>query len=271
MSAIVKSSVNGPPSLITAVPSNNHKIGPLGDAIAARGGAGSGCGEDIKAGDACYIAADGTVMRALEDQTGTTAAVNDVQTMQLNIAGVSGDVSGGTFTIGYKGVYTAALPITESSAALQTAIQALSTVAASNITVSGSFPNYVFTAANTFAGTALDLIEVDSSLITSTGQYATLSMVHTTVGQPVGASGVEQGASRVRGFAPINAKRGQPITLYDACMFMYSDGNLTPGADVFLSGTVPGGLDTVLTLTAANQKPLGFAVDTQRIYFFSIK
>jgi len=180
MTLVVKSASGV--SLATQFPDNNHRIGPFG--------AFGGCvGETIDFGDFCTVMSDGSVMRALEDQTGTTAAVNDVQTMSCNQP--SGNILGtSTYVLGFRGVYTAPLAPANTSGDVQTAMQGLSSVGAGNMTVSGAFPNFVFTAASGLAGQELELIEVDSSLLDSTDpQPAVLSMVHTTVGQPVGASG----------------------------------------------------------------------------------
>jgi hypothetical protein len=246
----------GGASLATTVPSHNHMIGPFDHT-----------GEDIKAGDVCYVASTGHILRSLEDQTGTTAAVNDVQTMS-QVNGAANPVAG-EYVLGYEGQFTNSLLITNTNADVQTAIQALSTVGAGNITVSGAFPNFVFTGASAFAGLELELIEVQSNLIGDPSNMTpVLQITHTTVGQPVGASGAEQTQSKVHGIAPINVKRGNPITLYDAAIFGYSDGNLTPGQKLYLSGTVPGGLATTATLTG--QRPVGFAMDTQRVYFYAV-
>lgn len=258
----------GNPSMITVDPPTSSMVGPFGDAGPWNGG----CGENIIAGDVCYIAADGSIQRALEDQTGTTAAVNDVQTSSLSPAVVSANITAGTFTLGYQGQYTGALAYNASNSTVQTALQALTTVGAGNITVSGSFPAYVFTGASTFAGKELNLIEINSSLI-DTGDPVSIPapimvMTHTTVGQPIGASGAEQAQSKVMGFALLSQKRGQPITLWHNVIFNYSDGLLTPGQPLYLSGTVPGALDTAPTLTG--QKAIARAMDTQRIWVFAI-
>lgn len=263
MTAILKGTRNGGPSLASVLP--GVQIGPFGDMP----GTDSGAGELLGACDMCYVDSSGRVMRAIEDQTGTTAAVNDVQTMTsstplANIGATS------TYSIGYKGVVASGLTPASNAAAVQAALVALSTIGAGNITVGGAFPLFTFTAAGTLAGTELDLLDVESSLQTVDNKPAVLGMAHTTVGQPVGNSGAEQSSSRVRGFSPMNeVKRGHPVTLYHNVIVYYSDGLLTPGADVFLSGTVPGGLDTVATLTT--QKPLGFCMDTTRIFFFAVK
>jgi len=267
MTLVVKATSTNP-TIATISPSNNHRIGPFGDTPGDRS---QGAGEDLDFADFCYVGSGGRVLRAIEDQTGTSAAINDVQTTSYIYP--FANASGGGFVLGYKGQYTATIPYNASSATVQTAIQALSTVGAGNITVSGSNLAFVFTGASTFAGTELNLIEVYPSIVNNIDPTAAtglgMKIVHTTVGQPIGASGAEQSSSRVRGVCTIRTKRGQPVTLYDCVIIPYSDGNLTPGADLFLSGITPGGLDTARTLTAQN--PVAFAMDTQRIYVFAIR
>ena len=67
----------------------------------------------------------------------------------------------------------------------------------------------------------------------------------------------------VRGVAFVDAQSGEAVSIYRNVRFGYGSG-LTPGADVFASGTVPGGLDTV---GEAEPVKVGFAVDAQRIQF----
>jgi len=267
MSTVVKSATGV--SLATVLPDSGSMIGPIGD-VATPAYRTGGAGQKLDSGDLCYVNSSGEVMPALEDQTGTTAAVNDVQTMGASQN--TSNVSAGGYVLGYKGVYTALLAYNASAGTVQTAIQALSTVGAGNILVTSTFPNFVFTAASGLAGTPLDLIEVQPSLVDLTSQYpVTLSMVHTTMGLPIGASGAEQAQSRVFGMTMKKYNRGEPVTLYHGVIMMYSDGNLTPGADYYLSGTVPGALDTARTLAVGVQFPVARAIDSQRLWVFHVR
>lgn len=68
--------------------------------------------------------------------------------------------------------------------------------------------------------------------------------------------------AKVRGYAPQAVKSGGQVSLYYNVRFNYGAG-LTPGANVFLSGTVAGGLaDAASTGGVA---PIGFVVDATRI------
>lgn len=72
------------------------------------------------------------------------------------------------------------------------------------------------------------------------------------------------GTDRVRGVAPIESQIGEAVTLYRNIRFGYGAG-LTPGTDVRLSATVPGGLDD-----AGTGQIVGFVVDDTRIQFVGL-
>jgi hypothetical protein len=72
-------------------------------------------------------------------------------------------------------------------------------------------------------------------------------------------------AAKVRGFAFKAAKSGEAVTLYHDVNFNYGSG-LTPGANLYLSGTVAGGLaDATSTGGTAS---IGYVVDATRIRVF---
>jgi hypothetical protein len=72
-------------------------------------------------------------------------------------------------------------------------------------------------------------------------------------------------ATRVRGQAAAAASVGESVTLTRGLRFNYAAGTLTPGADLYLSAAVPGGLST--TATTGGTVPIAFAVDTNRVEF----
>lgn len=260
MSTVVKAPGMTAP-LSTMLPASNHRMGPFGEHPNC-------AAENIGPADACTVLPSGGVVRALCSQADMASAVNDVQTMSATVPAGNID-AGSTYVLGYRGQYTAALTPTNTASDVQTALRALSTIGAGNITVGSTFPNFTFTGAGAFAGKELDVLECNDSLIDNTDPYpAALIITHTTVGQPAG-DGTSLVGSRVRGFAMQKTKRGEPITLYDACILAYSDGNLAPGADYYLSSTVPGAIDTATTLDG--QAPIGYAMDSQRLYVFSIR
>lgn len=70
-------------------------------------------------------------------------------------------------------------------------------------------------------------------------------------------------AARVRGFFALARKAGEPVVLYGiGTRYHYSDGGLTPGADLYLAA-VPGGLDTAPT--TGGTVPIAYAVNTTDI------
>lgn len=66
-----------------------------------------------------------------------------------------------------------------------------------------------------------------------------------------------------RGVAAVDASQGEAVTLYRNVRFGYGTG-LTPGADVFASTTVDGGLDDD---GGEDGVAIGFCVDAERIQF----
>lgn len=106
----------------------------------------------------------------------TIAAVNEVQSIP------SSGASAGTFTLSYKGATTAPITFSATAAAVQTALEALSTVGTGNLTVTGGPANttaLVITGAGTLAGQPLDLIVVDKTGLTGAG---TMTVTRTTAG-----------------------------------------------------------------------------------------
>lgn len=70
-------------------------------------------------------------------------------------------------------------------------------------------------------------------------------------------------AAKVRGWAAIAASIGEAVTLLHDINFAYGAG-LTPGADVFLSGTVAGGIADAAS--TGGTAPVGYAVDATRVH-----
>ncbi|GCE49192.1 hypothetical protein EI42_06005 [Thermosporothrix hazakensis] len=78
------------------------------------------------------------------------------------------------------------------------------------------------------------------------------------------ASGAaNDGNAVVDGFAATSAAPGESLSLYWGVNFNYGK-NLTPGTSLYLSGTVPGGLDTAPS--TGGTTVIGRVVDSTRIY-----
>lgn len=72
-------------------------------------------------------------------------------------------------------------------------------------------------------------------------------------------------AARVRGQALNDSDSGEAVTIGRGLMFDYAAG-LTAGTDYYLSGTTPGGLDTVAS--TGGTTPVGYAWNATIVQFF---
>ncbi len=85
-----------------------------------------------------------------------------------------------------------------------------------------------------------------------------------TAGRVLRASGAAAGVNaQVRGYAQVAAKTGEAVSLYFGIIMRYASA-LTPGANLFLSGTVPGGLADAASVGGV--APIGFVVDAARVH-----
>ncbi|BCI92749.1 hypothetical protein NIIDMKKI_79550 [Mycobacterium kansasii] len=110
--------------------------------------------------------------------TGKGQATNEVQTVTVN-----GSPTGGTFTLSFKGATTAAIAYNAAASAVQTALQALSTIGSGNATVAGSAGGpYTVTFAGALAATAVDQLSADGSSLTG-GTAPSLTVTTTTEGE----------------------------------------------------------------------------------------
>lgn len=70
-------------------------------------------------------------------------------------------------------------------------------------------------------------------------------------------------AAKVRGYAQADASVGEAVSIYHGIAMRYSSG-LALGSDVYLSGTVPGGLDDAPS--TGGVAAIGFTIDDMRIF-----
>lgn len=75
-------------------------------------------------------------------------------------------------------------------------------------------------------------------------------------------------AARVRGFSAKPASVNEAVTLLEGCIIGYVTGAAL-GADLFLSGTVPGGLADAAS--TGGTSPIAFVVDALRIKILAAK
>lgn len=109
---------------------------------------------------------------------GHGSATSEVQTVTVN-----GTPTGGTFTLTFRGATTAGLAYNAAASAVQTALQGLATIGASNATVTGSAGGpYTVTFAAALANTAVDEIVADGSSLTG-GTAPSVTVVTITEGE----------------------------------------------------------------------------------------
>jgi hypothetical protein len=117
----------------------------------------------------------------------SASAVNEIQTVTI-----TGTPTGGTFTLSYKGQTTTAIAYNAAAAAVQAALQALSTIGSGNATVSGSAGGpYTVTFVGALAGINVDQLGAVGSF--TGGSSPAVAVVTATPGQP---------APYVNGFIP---------------------------------------------------------------------
>lgn len=118
-----------------------------------------------------------TALNALASVPAPTGGTNDRQTVTI-----SGSPAGGTFTLTFGGQTTAGIAFNAAASAVQTAVQALSSVGAGNATVTGSNGGpWVITFTGTLANAAQSVITANGASLTG-GTSPSVAVVHTTTG-----------------------------------------------------------------------------------------
>ena len=110
--------------------------------------------------------------------TGAGANTSEVQTVTVN-----GTPTGGTFTLTYRGATTGNIAYNAAAATVQTALQGLSTIGASNATVTGSAGGpYTVTFAAALANLNVPQMTADGSSLTG-GTAPSVTVITTTQGE----------------------------------------------------------------------------------------
>src|SRR5262249_31428910 len=135
------------------------------------------------------VGGDGGIANSTLPQAGK-AAVNEVQTITIT-------ATGGTFTITFNGATTGTLNWNDTAAAVQTALEGLSSIGTGNVSVSLNSKVYTVTFQNGLGGQNVNQMTTDSSALT--GGTATVNT--TTQGDPA-SSGI-----RAAQYAMVNARR----------------------------------------------------------------
>lgn len=146
------------------------------------------------------LAAPGITVSTLQ---GGASGIPEIQKIALGP-----DVHDGTWTLTFNGATTAALDWDIDAADLQTALEALSTITAGDVTVSGQFPDYILTFGGTLTGNQPACTADATGLVGPVGIEGTLSL---------NTAGIEQlldGDASVETKLEISAAiSGSPVTL----------------------------------------------------------
>jgi hypothetical protein len=114
-------------------------------------------------------------------RTGTTPTPSGASTNEVQTVTITGAPTGGTFVLDVGGQPTGDLAYNASTSAVQTALQALSTVGAGNVTVSGTAgSSYVLTFAGSLA--AANVVQANAVGNFTGGTSPTISVATTTGG-----------------------------------------------------------------------------------------
>ena len=94
---------------------------------------------------------------------------------------------GGTYKLGFKGVFTSDLPFNEGSSDIQTALESLSTIGGGNVEVTGTVPSFQVEFKGAFAGADQVLLRTDITSLTATSGSPSIVVEETR-----SAAGTEQ-------------------------------------------------------------------------------
>lgn len=136
---------------------------------------------------------------------------------------ISGGPTGGTFTLTFNGQTTAGIAYDAAASAVQTALQALSSIGSGNATVSGTAGSWVVTFAGALAPGYQPLMTADGSGLTG-GTNAAVTVAHTVEGSPALQAARQDGASVT--VLDMNRKVSRRITIQAADNHYTADGDL---------------------------------------------
>lgn len=116
----------------------------------------------------------------------TTGTAGSGTANEVQVVYASGTVSGGTFTITYSGQTTSALDYNATTAAVQTALEALSNLAPGDVVVTGTAgTRYILTFGGTLVNTDVSAVTIGNGSITGGGSY----LVATATAGQAGSNG----------------------------------------------------------------------------------
>lgn len=239
MSAVAKTIT---PSVCTPLPVDSDRLPPLT------------AGEDLAAGDACYIKSDGLVYKSVDTAVATPAAPAVAK------ADTGGTVLTGTYQVGVTYLTAAGLESALSALTPITTAADVSTITVTSPAASTGATKYrVYVSAPN--GQTLYL-QNGAGTNLATDLTITAPPVTNTAQPPAGNGSTVGAAAAVDGFAPIAVSSGRPVTLYDGVNMSYGPTSLTPGARLYLSGSVAGGLDTAAARSTSQAIAKVVSIDT---------
>lgn len=130
-----------------------------------------------------YLADPPDALVEAEEQTPLVQQAEFFGLYNQNIT-VNGAPSSGTMVLQYGVNFTNALPLTTSPADLQTALRALTSIGASNVTVGGSAGAWTVTFTGAFANKPIELIKVRSATFEG-GTKPNISVTSTNIQQGI--------------------------------------------------------------------------------------
>lgn len=244
MAEIVKRTSSDPSMCSANPPQSKQTVGVAGQALGA-------C-------DQVYLASDGTYKKA------SGAGVAPPAAPAVATATTGGTVAAGTYQVGVTYVKADGTESTLSEIVPITTTGATSTITVTSPAASTGATKYrvYFTTVNG------QTLRVQNTTGTNLGTDFTLTAPPATnTAEPPTTNSTPGVGNRVRGQTRFPADSGEAVTVVKGCRFEYSDVVLTKGADVYLSGTVAGGLAD--TASVGGQSPVGYVLeDGKTIEFF---
>jgi len=188
-------------------------------------------GELIAGGDACYIKSDGKVYRSIQNVNAAPAALT-----------VAGNGSGSSYGAGTHQVQATYVTAQGESAPSPPVNVTLTSAQNIRVTTFGSSLDASITGANFYVdGLFTATAAVSGAAIPQTDLTGATPASAKSV--PTGNKAYKDAAWMCDGFAMESASSGEAVTLYQDVLFNYGAA-LTPGAVLYISGSVAGGLAT---------------------------
>lgn len=220
-------------------------------------------GEAIAAGDACYVKSDGKIWKS----SGALTGLNPPDEPALATATSGGTVAAGIYgvKITYKNA-TGETLASESSTIATTGATSTITITSPAASGSGGAAATHYLVYMTPANGGPWKLQNGSGTAIATDYTRTAPPVTNTAEPPTSDGSGSKAASKVHGYAWSACDVGEVLTLLFNVYFRYG-ASLTPGANVYLSGSTAGGLADAPS--ALGVDPIGFVLeDGASIYLY---